>query len=154
MAGVWWWVIVQGKQRTHLLLTWLWDFALDRYYMCFNLIIKFRNFIVSLPINAQVLDLFFLFLFRLKQEPRAVQSVWPNTTRFSGKLTDISIKKINIFISKHTCINKHIHFTFSAHLLVFLMHRIEEELGDKAQFAGKNFRNPLNWGHNSTVRTI
>lgn len=35
-------------------------------------------------------------------------------------------------------------FTFSAYLLVFFMHRIEEELGDKAQFAGKNFRNPLN----------
>lgn len=33
------------------------------------------------------------------------------------------------------------------------MHSIEEELGDKAQFAGKNFRNPLNWDHSSTFKT-
>lgn len=50
-------------------------------------------------------------------------------------------------------INKHMYFMSSAYLLAFFMHRIEEELGDKAHFAGKNFRNPLNWDQHSTVRT-
>ncbi len=33
------------------------------------------------------------------------------------------------------------------------MHRIEEELGAKAQFAGKNFRNPLTETTVVTIRT-
>jgi len=41
-------------------------------------------------------------------------------------------------------IDKHMYFMSSTYLLACFMHRIEEDLGDKAIFAGKNFRNPLN----------
>lgn len=78
-------------------------------------IIKMRNFILQLHTQVQIFDCFiFLILFRLKQEPRAVQSVWPNTTRSSGKLTVVSMRIKNIFCSKRMGINKRMYFISSA----------------------------------------
>lgn len=40
-------------------------------------------------------------------------------------------------------------FSFPYCNIFFFLHRIEEELGDKAHFAGRKFRNPLNWDRTS-----
>lgn len=84
--------------------------------------------------------------FRLKRVHLVALSVWPNTTRFSGKsraqTEGFQLNFVQVLQAMFAQVWL-VLYGFSIFNFCLCYFRIEEELGDAALFAGKKFRNPL-----------